>query len=336
MKKPIHFAFGLAVLVSIHLATPAVAAVSINYVEVGNPGNPNDTTGYGAVAYNYRIAQNETTIRQYAEFLNAVAKTDSYGLYSTNMDEAHIAGIIRNGSDGSYSYSVSPGSGLRPITYVSWFDAARFCNWLHNGQGSASTETGAYTLNGAMSGIYNVNPGAKIWIPTENEWYKAAYYDPTKDGIGGYWLYPTQSNLLAGNTIGVPNSANYYDGDFGGAPLSVLTSVGAYGANSDSYYHTNDQGGNVFEWNDAVIEWDDGVDSGVSRGLRGGSWVYPGSDMGSLERYASFDSLPLSELDDIGFRVASVSAIPELTSMLSTAVFLTSGLLLRRRTKNPR
>ena len=80
------------------------------------------------------------------------------------------------------------GSGNKPITFVSWFDAARFCNWLHNGQPSgaqnaATTEDGAYTLNGATSGVaISKNATAKVWIPSENEWYKAAYYDPTKGG----------------------------------------------------------------------------------------------------------------------------------------------------------
>jgi sulfatase modifying factor 1 len=96
-----------------------------------------------------------------------------------------IAGISRAGSSGSYEYSVIGSSAHKPITYVSWFDAARFCNWLHNGQGSGSTESGAYTVNGAMGGFYHtVNPGAKTWIPSENEWYKAGVLrcDEGRDG----------------------------------------------------------------------------------------------------------------------------------------------------------
>ncbi len=305
----------------------ASAVVSIDYVTVGNAGNAADTTGYGAVAYEYKIAKNETTIGQYAEFLNAKAKTDNYGLYSTNMTESYINGISRSGSPGGYTYAVNPGSANKPITYVSWFDAARFCNWLHNGQGSGSTETGAYTLNGAMSGIYTVNPGAQTWIPSENEWYKAAYYDATKGGTGGYWPYPTQSNALGGNTIGNPNSANYYDGDFVGSgssagPSNALTDVGAYGANSDSFYGTNDQGGNVWEWNDAVV-------SGSSRGVRGGSWsnidFYFGDSLASSVRTfgdPSFDGYN----GLLGFRVASV---PEPSCVVLT--ILASGMFVTRR-----
>jgi formylglycine-generating enzyme required for sulfatase activity len=138
---------------------------------------------------------------------------------------------------------------------------------MHNGQGSGSTETGAYTLDGAMGGIYTKNAGATVWIPSEDEWYKAAYYDPNKGGVGvgGYWPCPTQSDALGGNTVGVANSANYYDGDYVDFTGMVLTDVGAYGLNSDSAYGTNDQGGNVWEWNDAVV-------SGSTRGVRGGAW----------------------------------------------------------------
>jgi formylglycine-generating enzyme required for sulfatase activity len=204
----------------------------------------------------------------------------------------------------------------KPITYVSWFDAARFCNWMQNGQGSGSTETGAYTLNGAMSGIYAVNPGAKTWIPSENEWYKAAYYDATKGGTGGYWQYPTQSNALGGNTIGGPNSANYYDGDYVGYPGMALTDVGAYGSNSDSFYGTNDQGGNVSEWNDAVV-------SSSSRGVRGGAYDDPDIFLASSGR-AAFE--PWYESYGIGFRVASV---PEPSCVVLT--LLASGMLVTRR-----
>ena len=115
-----------------------------------------------------------------------------------------------------------------------------------------------------------------MWIPSENEWYKAAYYDPNKGGpgVGGYWAQAAQSNTITSNTIGAAGGANYYDGvDFAvtqsgsySSTQNYLTDVGAYGLNSDSAYGTNDQAGNVFEWNDAV--------DGSSRGLRGGSWNY--------------------------------------------------------------
>ena len=158
MNKPSRFILSLALWAGISFVTPAFGVVAIDYVTVGNPGNAADTTGYGAVAYTYQIAKYETSISQYAEFLNAKAKSDPYGLWNIMMTDGKIVGIGRSGASGSYTYSVI-GSGNRPISCVSWFDAARFVNWMHNGQGNGSTETGAYTLNGAMSGTDLPGPG---------------------------------------------------------------------------------------------------------------------------------------------------------------------------------
>jgi len=323
---------GLALAAGISLVTPAFAVVNIDYASIGNAGNANDPANgsvYGAVAYAYKIAKNETTISDYAQFLNAKAQSDPYGLYNTSMgSNANIAGITRSGSSGSYSYSVLTGSGNRPITYVSWFDAARYCNWLHNAQGSGDTEMGAYTLNGANSGVsVSKNVGATVWIPSESEWYKAAYYDPNKGGagVGGYWAQATQSNTVTGNTIGVADSANYYDGDYVGSGSSsfpsgnALTDVGAYGVNSQSAYGTNDQAGNVWEWNDAVL--------GSSRGLRGGSGSSFSDDLPASGRYVLSPTFVTS---NVGFRVASV---PEPSAVLLT--FLAVGASLTRRRRSP-
>ena len=180
--------------------------VNIDTVTVGDQGNAADTTGYGAVANIFAIGKYEVTIGQYTTFLNSVASvtSDSYvvSLWNASMtSNLNIAGISRSG-DGSlgspYSYSVI-GSGNRPIAYVSWFDAARFANWINNGAtNGASTEIGAYTLNGSTSGIIAKNAEATWWIPSADEWYKAAYY--TGSGTNaGYWIYPTQSDDTPGN-----------------------------------------------------------------------------------------------------------------------------------------
>lgn len=333
MKSPSVFSLGLALLAGL-LVTPVFAVVNIDYVSVGNAGNVADlATGYGSVSYAYQMAKNETTIGQYVEFLNAVAKTDTHGLYNTNMGtDVNIAGIARSGESGSYSYSLM-GSGSRPITYVSWFDAARFCNWMQNGQGAGSTETGAYTLiNGATRGAVTRNAGATIWIPSENEWYKAAYYDPNKAGVGGYWSRATQSdNALAGNTVGAANSANFKVGDSSGTGAvidsqgesteNVLTDVGAYGSNSDSAYGTNDQAGSVWELNEAVVfgDW---------HGYRGGSWNCV-ENTGDMDVNGDGLANPDDEYYEnyaLGFRVASV---PEPSSIILT--MLAGGVVLIRR-----
>lgn len=329
VKHPSIPVIGSAFLVGISLVTQSFAVVNIDYASIGNTGNASDpATGslYGAVAYAYNIAKNETTISQYAEFLNAVAKTDTYGLYSANMTTAsYINGISQSGVSGNLTYSVAAGTGNKPITFVSWFDAARFTNWMHNGQtigmqSAATTEDGAYTLNGATSGVsISKNVGATVWIPSEDEWYKAAYYDQNQGGagVGGYWQQANQSNTVAGNTIDVANSANYYDGDYVGYPGMALTDVGSYGLNSDSAYGTNDQAGNVYEWNDAVI--------GSSRGLRGGSWNYLALGLPASSRS---NPAPTYQDDNVGFRVASV---PEPSGVVLTLLSVSACLSRRRR-----
>jgi len=254
-------------------------------------------------------------------------------VYNSSMaSNGYIAGISRSGTDGNYTYSVI-GSGNRPITFVSWFDAARFTNWLHNGQRTGSqnastTEDGAYTLNGAISGnAIARNVGATVWLPTENEWFKAVYYDPTHmSGAGGYWLHANQSNSMTSNSIGVPGAANYYDGDYAvtqslsySSSQNYLTDVGAYGLDSQSYYGLNDMAGNVWEWNDLDAE------SGSSRALRGGSWAFPVEHLRSSGR-GVYD--PSTEDSNLGFRVAS---IPEPSALVLTILFGTACVTRRKR-----
>ncbi len=291
-------------------------------VSVGNPGNASDTTGFGAVSYSYQIGKYEVTISQYATFLNAVAATDTYGLYDSNMTtDLNSAGISRSGSSGTYTYSVLDNSGSssnRPITYVNWFDAARFANWMSNGQPigtqtSITTENGAYNLNGAISGSAipknttnpNTNSAPTYYIPTENEWYKAAYYSPTlNSGAGGYYLYATQNDSAPGNVVGnTANQANNFttvfcvtqSGNYVGTTLNYLTDVGAFTA-SGSYYGTYDQSGNVWEWNDldgTVLPY---------RGIRGGFW-WAGAVPMQKSLYTT-DSLTRIE-NGLGFRLSS-------------------------------
>jgi len=282
---------------------------------VGNgpdAGNTSEANVYGAVPYEYQIGKYEVTLAQYAAFLNAVAATDAFGLYNANMaTNQNSAGITRSGSAPNFTYTVI-GSGNRPVTYVSWFDAARFCNWLHNGrptglQTAATTENGAYPLAGLTSDGLTIsrNLGANYWIPSQDEWYKAAYHQPSGESgdSDNYWLYPTKSNAVPGNTIGVAppsNHANFFTTVYSvtqsgySASQNYLTAVGSY-PGSASFYGTFDQGGNVLEWNDDVI-------NGFARGLRGGSWA----DDEFLLRSSSRDAgTPDNEFNGIGFRVAS-------------------------------
>jgi formylglycine-generating enzyme required for sulfatase activity len=304
----------LLALAAICTSLAPAHAVTIDWVTIGDPGNTADTTGYGAVSEAYRIAKYEVTIQQYTDFLNAVAQTDPYSLYNTSMaSDLNIAGISRSGTSGGYSYSVIDNGGLsgnRPITYVSWFDAARFANWMQNGQGSGDTETGAYTLvGGQTSGTAPAkNLGAQFYIPTENEWYKAAYY---KGGgtNAGYWDYATQSDTPPGNTVGSgANQANYNNGVYAvtqsasySGSQNYLTDIGTF-TNSASFYGTFDQSGNVYEWNDLT-----GV-AGSTRGVGGGGW--DDSALG-LSSYGRNTIDPSFEGSNGGFRLASPVAVPE-------------------------
>jgi sulfatase modifying factor 1 len=296
MKHPSIYSHVLTILAGITLATPAFAIVTIDYVGVGNAGNAADTTGYGSVGYSYNIGKHEVTNRQYAEFLNAKGGSNNNGIYNSSMSSF---GISQVGSPGSYSYNVASGFENKPVVYVSWYDAARFTNWLGNGQGSGSMETGAYTLSG-NTGIITVNVGATVWIPSEDEWYKAAYFDPTLASAGGYWSYPTQSDQIS---ISVAN----YSGSVGS-----LTDVGSYAISS--FYGTFDQGGNVLEWNDAVVE-------GTSRGLRGDAWNFIGDNMRPLDR-SHLD--PTSESSSYGFRLASIPEPSIFTLVAISCSFITA------------
>jgi len=256
-----------AMLVVLSLVRPLPADVfhmpagltSLETVVVGDPGNPPDDTRFGAVAYRYQIGKYEVTAAQYVEFLNAKAKSDLDGnLWNNDMDRA-ISGALgceirRRGEKGSYAHSVTPEFANRPVSHVSLWDACRFCNWLHNGQGDGDTEDGAYTLKGYRGTDgrkVQRNPGARWFIPNEDEWYKAAYYDPHRSGGPGYWNYPTRSDARPDRDFAGSNAANYHDGGLLDTEYH-RTEVGAF-SRAPSAYGTFDQAGNVYEWTEGLI-----------------------------------------------------------------------------------
>ena len=284
---------------------------NMDTVPIGDLSNAPDTRfggSYGSVAYSYRIGKYEVTAAQYADFLNYKAKSDPYSLYNTKMSDTaghNGCNIQRIGSSGSYSYSVSADWANRPVNYISFWDACRFANWLGNGQGNGDTETGAYTLNGYMGSDGHTitrNPQATWCIPSEDEWYKAGYYK--SGGINsGYWTYATQSDTRPSNVCNTPdpgNTANYYYNNVYtiGSPY-YMNIVGQF-SDSASAYGTFDQEGNVWEWNEAVVQ----NGSNLYRGMRGGAFILndyylPASYRGSYN--------PASNQDyDLGFRIAVV------------------------------
>lgn len=311
-----------AVAASFVAASAAFASpVTMAWSTVGNAGNAADpTTGFGSVGYEYNIGTYEVTNSQYAAFLNSAAASDPNGLYSTNMGSNARGGITRSGSDGSYTYSVRANMGDKPVNYVSWYDAARMGNWMTNGQGSGGTESGVYTFDGvnSISGITRdlSNPN-QVFIPNEDEWYKAAYHQPAAQGgdADDYWLYATQSNSVptiasATATGDVANPGqdvvNYLSGADWNGQSGNVTTVGSAG--STSFYGVFDMNGNVWEWNETLI--------GSSRGLRGGSF---GVNEVGLRSSFRFDLNPSFENFSFGFRLASPVPGPGSVALLGIA-----------------
>lgn len=320
-------------------------ALSMDVVTVGNPGNAADASygGFGAVSYSFAIGKYEVTNVQYAVFLNAVASTeDTYSLFpatdnplqpNNDRNVAHTLtrGISRQGVAGSFFYSVEANMADKPVNFTTWFSAARFVNWMANGQpvggqGVTTTENGAYALDGILTGgldivrnTINPNTSAALsfWLPSEDEWYKAAFYDPTLAvGAGGYWLYPTRSmdtpvvaTATGTGEIANPgaNVANYASGSTWNGQFENLTTVGSAGEESASYYGTYDQGGNVWEWSEAVVK------NGTARGLRQASAndpvVVPGGNNYIAASFAGNGRPPEDYFWNAGFRIAA--SVPE-------------------------
>jgi formylglycine-generating enzyme required for sulfatase activity len=314
----------------------AVHALSIDLVPVGNPGNAGNAndhnfTQVGAVSYNYQIGRTEVSNAQYAEFLNAVDPTgvNLHALYNPKMSNSASGAYDTGGIDftaGAASgtkYSVKSGKGNNPVIWVSWDDAARFVNWLHNGQGVGTTELGVYDMT-------QTNPARSAnatWVlPNRDEWVKAAFYDPSKSGGAGYYNYanrsdtaPTSENPIS--LVNPTNSANFISP--GGAYAvtgnttldtnqNYLTDVGAY-TQSQSAYGTRDQDGNVFEWNETLLP-------SVLRETRGGDWSHVSFYMQATNYIGQ---TPGTEANFIGFRVALVPEPASLSILSLSALALT-------------
>jgi formylglycine-generating enzyme required for sulfatase activity len=318
------------------------SAADIDFVEVGDPGNIADSTGYGSVADAFRIMKFEWTNTDYVEFLNSVDPdgTNPNAIYSTVMSTDISGGIdFAPGAQAGSKYSVKTNFGDKPVNFVSWFDAARVANWLHNGAQSygssdassaAPQNVGAYSLGTAVSGsAFAKNADALYWLPSENEWYKAAYYKGGSTNAG-YWNYATQFDTTPtqvfananGDGLAGPtgNFANYEFGADWNGKDGLFTTVGTNGG--PSAYGAFDMSGNIYEWNDL-----DSL-SGSSRGFRGGSWV---EGSASLSRNVRLTDSPDAEYSNAGFRLATV--VPEPSSIVLSVASVCVAMLISVRSR---
>lgn len=257
------------------------------YVRITDPNNQGDPINRykGSVPYEYDIARTELSNAQYCAFLNAVASiADPYHLFNENMETGVCGGIARIKDSVGVRYVPKPGWENKPIVYISFYDLARYANWMHYGcpnkgiseigttegtdsQGAYDTRDFEIVREGIKAPYKNFgmrNVGAQFWIPNEDEWFKAAYYDPSLIGTRKYYNYPTRTNDAPGQ-----DKANYVvDDDLAIGEPYFVTDVDSYG-NAASYYGTVQQGGNVWEW---IESWQYGQIG--NRGLKGGSWSY--------------------------------------------------------------
>ena len=275
---------------------------TMDFVTIGNPNNAADTTGSpnpaGSVAYTYSLGKYEVS-RDMITKANAVG---SLGITMADMS----------------SYG---GNGVnRPATGITWYEAARYVNWLNTSTGG----TAAYKFSGSTFQLwsstdagYNAsnkfrNSNAKFWLPSTDEWYKGAYGSPN----GTWYNYPTGTDsaptAVASGTLF--NTA-VYGGQAGPADITNAGGLNAYG--------TTGQGGNVWEWNETAFDGTNDT-AGENRQLRGGSWLNLSFDLDASYR---FEANPADGFVNEGFRVASV---PEPSTGLLVLLGL-SGLLLKRR-----
>ena len=266
--------------------------LGIDFVTVGNPGNSNDTTGYGGVPYSYRIGK--------------------YTISQNQIDAATRNGLQNVTAGGWNGF---PNSGDLPASCISWYQAAAYVNWLNTSSGSRPAYNLTYT-NGAWSmalwpttpdtngnvawtlGGTNLfrNANCTYFLPSENEWYKAAF---GKIDGSGYFHYATGGDQQpTGVGSGVSQGTVILNNDWSAGPASVFKAGGL------SSYGTMGQTGNNFQWIETTV--DGSNDSPLKNRLTGGiGYWYPSVDF--VESAYFWDTSPQNiAYPYMGFRVARV------------------------------
>lgn len=243
------------------------------WATVGAPGNTAYDggssglfAGRGSVGYSYRITKHEISTAQYLEFLNT---------FSTDLGDPYLLSQAWGGfvQDSSYTgpgrkYKLeTPSSGAWPVVGISWRNAARYCNWLQNGKSPtlAALASGAYDAStfgtdsdGKVTDAPTHLPGAQYWIPTLDEWMKAAHFDPQRYGPGqpGYWNYVNSTDLPL--VPGLPGVGQTSAG-FSTNEEARQIPLGAY-ADQVSPWGLLDLSGGGEEWTETSLRADDRKD----------------------------------------------------------------------------
>ncbi len=281
---------------------------TIEFVDVGNAGNAADTNGYGGIPYSFRIGK--------------------YEISQETITKATASGL-GNVAAGAWT-------GNQPAANISWYEAAAFVNWLNTSMGKQAAydlawNGSAWSMNlwssadSWQAGGENLfrHKDAYYFLPSETEWYKAAYYNAAG---ANYFRYPTGSNTAPTAVAGGTNSGTAVYAGVGSAPASVTNAGGV------SPYGTMGQGGNVWDWMESAF---DGSNNSASeaRIIRGGSWGNPNYSefyLRSSGRSEILVAQPWGEINSIGFRVASV---PEPSTYALLAMSAAGALWWARRRK---
>ena len=283
----------------------------MEFVEIGDAGNLPDATGApnpaGAVPYIYNMGKFEVSEDMITKFNNSQSLAITTDTRGPN----------------------------KPATNVSWNEAARFVNWLNTSQGFQAAynfTTGGVNDNIALwepgdSGYDSSNPFrnslAQYFLPSADEWYKAAYYDPLSDT---YFDYPNGSDT-APNAVTTGDDANtaVFNQTFTQGPADIKQAGGL------SPFGIMGMGGNVYEWEETSLDLNNSSGSS-NRGIRGGFWFSHVS--GFLSSSNRSDDNPAIEFYSDGFRVASLSSsatVPEPGSLVVWSAICVGGLCFRRR-----
>lgn len=321
-------AFAGAVAFAVASVASTVLGVTIPMSSIGNVGNaPYIFNGYGDVNYPYDIGTYETTNQQYVDFLNAVGQSNPNGIYNSKMGSDSNGGIVQSGTPGSYSYSVKTGSNPQgasyanaPVMFVSWYSAARFVNWLTNGQqtggaGVSSLETGSYTLSNATSGPLPTRNTAFIAanggyvLPSMDEWFKAAFHNNAGLTATDYNLWGTGTSVQPTANVSNPLLANVANYGRSVTPTLGPLDVGSY-SNSLSSYGLYETMGNAAE----ILETRNPSSDTMYQAMSG-SWSTNNGNILAFNAILGGGSGTFvngtAATAQIGFRAGYVAAVPE-------------------------